>query len=51
MAAYSWPEFASIGHCHNGRSSLSPADIAAVIKHWSAQGITVGSDEALSVDF
>lgn len=32
---------------------LSPvrADIAAVVRHWAAEGITVGSEEALEVDY
>jgi hypothetical protein len=32
---------------------LSPvrADIAAVVRHWAAEGIAVGSDDALAVDF
>jgi hypothetical protein len=27
------------------------ADIEVVIRHWAAQGITVGSDNALTLDF
>jgi hypothetical protein len=27
------------------------ADIEAVVRHWAAQGITVGSDDALAVDY
>ena len=27
------------------------ADIDAVVRHWAAEGITVGSDEAMEVDF
>jgi hypothetical protein len=55
-------EFAALGSGVEYRSrgarlgsppDLTPlrADIAAIIQHWAAQGTTVGSDDALAVDF
>jgi hypothetical protein len=55
-------EFAALGSAVVYRSrgvtlgsppDLSPlrADIAAVVRHWAAEGIAVGSDDALALDF
>ena len=45
-------EYRSRGTLFGSPPDLTPlqADIAAVIRHWAAQGITVGSDDALAID-
>lgn len=55
-------EFAALGsravYRNRGTALGSPpdlsrlrSDIEAVVRHWAAQGITVGSDDALAMDF
>ena len=46
-------EYRSRGVSLGSPPNLTPvkADIAAIIQHWAADGIEVGSDDALAVDF